>query len=164
MTSERSPLHRHSQRVLSMVSHLHARGYQGLRIWPGMSPSGTYWRCTVTVKSNLTGSNQTDLVDFDRLALHYSSASGNEYFDWADLTKPSARTLADALVEREPDLAAASRQRDWDYAGWFSEVLGHAERGWFPIFFADWELPDDVVSFVSPDGGGDAPVMPFPPA
>ena len=42
-----------ARRVLRLVRDLHEQGYQLLRISPGMAPSGCYWRCAVTPKSNI---------------------------------------------------------------------------------------------------------------
>lgn len=39
---------RRAQRVLAMVHELHKRGYQRLRIVPGMNSSGSAWRCFIT--------------------------------------------------------------------------------------------------------------------
>lgn len=40
-------------RILQGVQVLHQRGYHRLRILPGVSPSGMYWRVAITVSDNL---------------------------------------------------------------------------------------------------------------
>jgi hypothetical protein len=36
-----------------MVHELHKAGYQRIRILPYLSPSGAYWRCTITTSDNV---------------------------------------------------------------------------------------------------------------
>jgi hypothetical protein len=40
----------------------------------------------------------------------------------------SARKLAQRFVERFPSICERSIGLDWAYAGWLTDVLGHAER------------------------------------
>ena len=58
----------------------------------------------------------------------------------------------------------------WIYAGWFVELLGIAERGWFPYLYADYEVHESHgLALTSPDKreGGSVrpkPTLPPPPA
>ncbi|GLC27763.1 hypothetical protein [Roseisolibacter agri] len=132
---------RRGQRVLSMVHELHKRGYQRLRVMPGMSPSGGYWRCNVTPASNILRTHGAMARDFTALTAHYTSGMENEYFGWQDARTDSARVLADKFVERFPEIAAAAVGRDWAYVGWYTEMLGIAEQGYLPVAYADWWDP-----------------------
>lgn len=73
---------RRSQRLLMMVHELHKVGYQGVQIFPYMSPSGCSWRCVITLSSNIElSSNGYHLVDDNPdISPIYSSASGSVYF------------------------------------------------------------------------------------
>lgn len=71
---------RRALRILRLVHELHKQGYQLLRIVPGMSPSGCYWRCAITPRSNVLRSHGAMLSDNERLVAHYTSGQDNEYF------------------------------------------------------------------------------------
>jgi len=112
-----------------MVSELHRLGFQHLRIMPYEYPLA--WRLCVAPRDRFSKRNTAyipDLVNDGQTAL-YSSASENEYFGWEDARNDDARMLADKFIERFPQIASRGRGRDWTYAGWLSELVGHLERG-----------------------------------
>ena len=153
-----------------MVSELHKRGYQRLRAIPAMSASGAHWRCTVTPASNTLrthGARFADWgVDDSELVALYSSGQENEYFGWTDRKESTARQLADTFLERFPRICAASKGADWAYAGWFIEMLGLAECGWFPIVYADYDLDEShglVLTHPGREPEGRKPTLPLPP-
>jgi hypothetical protein len=121
-----------------MVHELHKQGYQRLRIMPGMSPSGIYWRVGITPVSNILRSNGARAREFFEQAAHYTSGAENEYFDWQDAHHDTARSLAAKFLSRFPRIAEAGLGRDWDYAGWYVEMLGGAEREEFPVAYSDY--------------------------
>lgn len=126
-------------RVLRMVGELHQRGYQRLRIVPGMAPSGMHWRCTVLPAlhvSPLHGALWAGEPPEDMVA-RYTSGQDNEYFGWTDATNATASDLADLFERRFPQIVAAGKGDDWEYAGWFQLVLGLARKGAFPSAFDD---------------------------
>ncbi len=146
--------------ILMMVSELHVRGYQCLRIAPGMAPSGCYWRCSITPASNISIRHGAMLVSWDELAAHYSSSSEREYFGWTDVSNLTASRLAARFIERCPDIVAAGRGSDWLYSGWFQEMLGITYPDVFPIAYADWDLATDYLETV---GGRQHIRVPLPP-
>ncbi|MGF6539384.1 hypothetical protein [Paraburkholderia youngii] len=125
--------------VLLMVAELHKAGYQRLRIAPGMSGSGFYWRCSITPSDNV-GLNGWEPIEFGPNVVTYTSAAEDQYFGWTDTYGKTARQLAACFIERFPDVARRGIGRDRAYAGWFVEMLGAAENGRLPIFFGDWEI------------------------
>lgn len=154
-------------RVLSVVSELHARGYQELRISPGMSGSGMYWRVAVAPARWIDPRTML-LTAEDVPAARYTTGQEKRYFDWTDAESATVTRLADLFSERFPRILAESRGRDWSYAGWYLEMLGHARRGHFPVAYADWYSPPppDELSMTSVEGArGDSPsAFPRPPA
>ncbi len=137
------PTKRRALRILSMVAELHKAGYQRLRIAPGMSPSGSYWRCAITPVYNVK-KNGWEPIDWKGDIALYSSADEDHYFGWRDGPGKSARQLARMFVDRFPEIARQAIGRDYAYAGWFLGLLGAAENGSFPTFYADaeWNLHD----------------------
>lgn len=152
---------RRALRVLRMVHELHKKGYQLLRIAPGMSPSGGCWRCSLAPRSNILKSHGAMLKNWDRCAAHYSSAQDNEYFGWRDATQDTVQQLADRFQQRHPEIVAASLGDDWSYAGWYVKMLGYAERELFPIAYADWDSAPDTRYL--PLCGQHASDLPMPP-
>ena len=130
---------RAARHVLRMVAELHVRGYQRLRIGPGMSPSGAHWRCASTPVSNILRSHGARLAHWDSPAAHYSSADGRRYFDWADAAHATPPRLAELFIARCPEIAAAGYGEDWLYVGWYQHMLHVTYPDAFPIAYADWE-------------------------
>lgn len=154
------PIIRRCQRVLLMVHELHKLGYQRLRISPGLSPSGGYWRCVVTPASNILSTHGAWTRDYYLHTARYTSGSGAEYFDWLDARRDTARQLARKFIIRFPDIVEQSNGEDWEYAGWYVEMLGHAERGALPIAYSDWY---ETAPGYLPTSGGDEVRLPMPP-
>ncbi len=134
--------------VLRLVQSLHLRGYQRLRIAPGMSPSGGYWRCNITPVANILRRHGALSADYVRLTAHYSSGDEQTYFDWKDAQYASPDRLAELFTARFPLIAEAGRGSDWLYAGWYIEMLHLTYPRSFPIAFADRDLPSDSLTSV----------------
>ena len=127
------PTIRRCQRVLRMVAELHKRGFQRLRVMPHIY-GGSIWRLVLGPCdwfSNRMGVAMT--VDGLERAPQYSSMSENRPFEWHDAEKDDARALASKMVERFPELLSASVGQDWEYAGWFVELIGWVEAGFLPF-------------------------------
>ena len=129
---------RRANRLLLMVGELHKRGYQRLRICPSIAPSGMYWRCVITPVTNILESNGAMLAAWDDESAYvtYTSGEANDYFGWGR-TQATARDLADTFLKRLYPLAASGYGEDWVYAGWYVQMLGLAEQGFFPVAFDD---------------------------
>lgn len=160
MPRSADPILRRCQRVLLMVHELHKRGYQRLRIMPGMSASGMHWRVCITPISNVLRTHGAMAVDYSRMSAVYCSADENLFFGWDDAREDSARALADKFQRRFPALLSAAEGSDWDYAGWYVEMLGLAESGALPIAYADWYEPQDPGRLKTTDAARDLPLPP----
>lgn len=141
---------RRCTRVLAMVHELHKVGYQRIRIAPFIHDIGT-WRCPVTFDRNINQDEGT-VLDWDfELAPQYSSAAGDEYFDWKDAAGLNARQLAQLFIERFPEIIDKGRGQDWAYTGWFTSVLGLVESsGALPILRGNTSHPQLVVVPIPP--------------
>jgi hypothetical protein len=182
------PLVRRSVRVIAMLSELHKAGFQRLRAMPFPSNSGGAWRLWIAPATHFYQNhgallwspkpgNRIEGVtpsEDDRLVARYTSgqAMAGAFFDWSDAAQDDARTLADKLIHRRPDLVLAGIGWDHAYAGWFQRVLGLAERSWFPEVFSNSHSPGrDAIHLTDlrpeawrgRDVGERAPVLPLPP-
>jgi hypothetical protein len=113
-----------------MVSELHRLGYQRLRIMPYSGPNA--WRVAIAAVDQFSVRNGAYMPvepHHDAEIARYSCAAENHYFGWADAEGDDARGLADKFVVRFPRLAGLGAGRDWTYAGWLSELVGHIEAG-----------------------------------
>lgn len=133
------PAIRCAGRLLAMVNELHKAGYQRLRIAPGMAPSGCHWRCHVTPAGNVAP-NGWEPLDWNGRIASYSTGQKDRYFGWEDATQDSARRLAAKFIQRFPEIARDGQGTDWAYAGWYVAMLGAAEHGTLPVFFADYPV------------------------
>lgn len=91
-------------------------------------------------------------------AARYSTGMQNKYFDWEDAQKDTAQQLAVKFIERFPEIVEKSFGREWEYTGWYVEMLGFAERGHLPVAYADWY--GDPPNYLAKDGDRE---LPFPP-
>lgn len=144
MAPPEDPLIRRASRVLAVIHELHKVGCQRIRIAPGVSPSGCHWRCAITHAANVK-SNGWEPLDWSTGVVTYTTGDEDRYFGWADGVGKSARELAQMFVDRFPDLCRLGRGADPIYAGWYVQMLGAAESGRLPIFYADYELEHDAV-------------------
>lgn len=151
--------HRNATAVLNMVAELHRMGYQRLRIAPGMSPSGIYWRCGVTHVENILADHGALVMDESSDMASYSSSAGSRIFGWEDARGDSPQDLARKFIERFPVIARLGRGDDEDYALWFEEVVKLALKGELPYAYSDWsdETRDGILPTV---GGTSQLVMP----
>jgi hypothetical protein len=123
---------RRCARMLRMVSELHKRGYQHLRVMPFLH-DGNLWRLAFGPRKDFSRLMGLALVPatFDR-APQYSSASQSHAFGWKDAGSDDARELAAKMISRFPDLMQQCQDRDWAYVGWFAEMMGWVESGRLP--------------------------------
>ena len=142
---------RRALRLLLMVLELHKAGYQLLRVATGMSPSGAHWRCHITSADNIRGNGweprncEDDPKNWGDSIAFYTSGQEDKYFGWEDGPGKSARQLAALFLDRFPAIARRGAGWDWSYAGWYVTMLGAAEAGEFPVFFADYDIDIPIV-------------------
>jgi len=108
-----------------MVSDLHWMGFQRARIMPHLHLSYRVWIAPAIAFSR---TNPAFIPEGFEPSVQYYSASDNHYFHWTDATNDSARQLADKFVVRFPEIVAMCEGRDWAYAGWLAELVGHLEN------------------------------------
>ncbi|GLD44888.1 hypothetical protein Mkiyose1665_53880 [Mycobacterium kiyosense] len=120
-------------RILQGVRVLHQRGYHRLRILPGMSPSGMYWRVAITLSDNLIDDH---VIDW-HTALHYSTGGLTEFAAGEVTVTTKPERVADLILNELPD--AAPTNDDPAYIAWFAELIRTVEQTKaLPVAYADY--------------------------
>jgi hypothetical protein len=128
--------------ILEAVAHLHARGFQRLRVFPGLSGSGMHWRIAIAEAGEF---DQRARLRYDAPAFRYTTGAEFEVGRFTVGPHTNAETLAEVIWNDLPDTGYG---RDWAYAGWYAEMLGWVRRNEaLPIAYSDmfdgsagWEI------------------------
>jgi len=147
-------------RILEGVAVLHCRGYQTVRVLPGVSPSGMSWRVSVASAENIPDRrNYPDLRNWD-LGMNYSIGAGHEFAERTVTASSTADDVADAIIAAAPWRVV--KGHDWAYAGWFCEMLGLAhELEQLPIAYDYGHEPLTAWTFATLDGARSFPDPPL---
>lgn len=156
-------------RLLKMVVELHRRGLQRLRIFPYEYPLA--WRLEIAPSSYFSPKNgayissDTAKPEFPR----HSSADELHYFGWEGVERFDAERLAKEFMTRFAQLCDEGSGRDWEYAGWLSELSGHASRErQLPFVLAEYFEPGpESITFLplrAYGRGEEVHEFPLPPA
>ncbi len=137
--------------IIMMLHRLHQRGYEQLRILPGMSPSSLYWRWfiypKVLMKNDARLERGMDFVQFDCPCGSTGSAK----------TGIRVSELADTFTILFPDIVKMGEGKDPEYVKWFMRLVRHAMNNCFPIAFADGPVGKEWAWTASKRS------LPFPP-
>ncbi|AWF58860.1 ADP-ribosylglycohydrolase family protein [Pseudomonas aeruginosa] len=145
-------------RLIEMTHELHTLGYQQIRIFPYMAPSGCSWRVEWAPASAFRSSVEPPSVESERELVRYSSGSGWKPFEWQGVQELTALNMAQQFVRQFPELARSGQGDDWCYAGWLARLLGEVRRGRLPYMLADW--PIDLARGVPMTSGDPFPLPP----
>lgn len=115
-----------ARKVLEAVHSLHRRGFQHLRIQPQGGTTEEDWCVSIIAVPEAQAGPHGDTE------LLHRARDGDASFGWEAARGVSADDLATMMLERAHDLCRAGRGRDWAYAGWYTEMLGHLLDGALP--------------------------------
>ncbi len=115
-------------RLLKMMVELHRRGLQRLRIFPYEYPLA--WRLEIAPSACFSEKNGAYAIGAPHTAesARHTSANDLRYFGWEGVERFDAERLAKEFMTRFPRLCEEASGRDWEYAGWLSELSGHVSR------------------------------------
>lgn len=131
-------------KVLEIVAVLHRRGYERLRIEPGMSPSGMSWRCGITHAGNMDPENGALCINSGGpQTAFYTSANGDRLFDWKDAPSLDTKQLADRFLLEFPEICQLGQGADPEYVAWYELMLSFARTGGLPYAYDDYGDYDD---------------------
>jgi hypothetical protein len=120
-----------------------------------MAPSGSSWRFSLVPFDHIQwdGSDWAAISEAGvESAYHSSGDVGNEYFGWKDAKSDTSRALAEKIKIRFPRLMAKTQRMNFEYAGWFTYLLGVAEQGHLPIMAAEYQTAHrDRLATTTPD-------------
>ncbi|EKT4530315.1 ADP-ribosylglycohydrolase family protein [Pseudomonas putida] len=128
-----------SIRMIEMSHELHVRGFQKIRIFPYLSPSG-YWRLELAPAESFSSAIRPPRDASERLIARYSSSSGWRAFEWEGAQSLTVGEMAHQFLRQFPELARAGQGQDWPYAGWLTSLLGEVRKGRFPYLIADGDV------------------------
>ncbi len=144
----------HCRRVLYTIAELHRRGYHGLRIRAGVSPSGCAWRCQIDAAVP-RGYGGAEIA-----TAKHGSGYGEELFGWNDTDKKDTAELASMFIDRFPSLCAAALIDDPEYVSWFEEMLRTTEPRGLPVSYADYKLDNENRQPIVGTSSGKVPLPP----
>lgn len=124
--------------VILAVHLLHSRGYEQLRLLPGLSPSGCSWRWHIYPKCLLKGSSRMEKYP-DPFAC--SCISGSTAID--TLHDGAYKVLANDFEQKYADFMMLAKGDDLEYVKWFEEIVNAAHNNSFAVAYADWPFDHD---------------------
>lgn len=124
-------------RILQGVHVLHQRGYHRLRILPGVSSSGMYWRVAITSADNLIGHvDYPHVVNLDAV-LQYSTGGLTEFAGGEVTVTTRPELVAELILNELPGTAPADD--DPAYVSWFADLMRLVEQSMAPpVAYADY--------------------------
>ena len=124
-------------RILQGVQVVHQRGYHRMRILPGVSPSGMYWRVAITSDDNLIdGDDYPHVINWDA-ALNYSTGDSPSSPAVKYSLPLHPRRLPISSSELHPERTPIGT--DPTYVSWFADLPRRLESsGQLPIAYADY--------------------------
>lgn len=141
------------RRILLMVRELHQMGFERLRAPAYMYPIA--WRCPI-VPAYWTLQEHGGLFE-DAIsnveapfnmrpnAYTYTSASGQNPFDWRGMAFASPRELAVRFVQERREIAFAGWGPDLAYVEWFKRVLEMTAPNGVYYSMSEYESPTDCI-------------------
>lgn len=127
-------------RILRAVKVLHDRGYHGVRVMPGMSPSGIWWRVAIAPAKNLTTRHGYPYIEYTAETLGYSTAAGSEFAGREVTLATPIDDIADLILTVVPQRDAT--YNDPEYARWYAGLVDVCERQMsLPVAYSDSHNP-----------------------
>jgi hypothetical protein len=114
-----------ARKVILMLAELHKRGYERLRLLPGMAPNGIHWRYAITPIAHVSrehGARSGASCGYDDFPRGSLSAS-DQMVGWGDNPTSSPKELADLFVRTYPAICRDGKGKDSEYVAWYKSML-----------------------------------------
>lgn len=118
--------------IVMMVHELHLRGYEQLRLFPGMSPNGCSWRWMIYPKVLIKDNEfekHGDCTPFECLR----GSTGQ-----AVPENKQNPILVEEFIKGFEGYIELAKGEDKEYVKWYQTIVEHAQNNDFPIAFADF--------------------------
>ena len=118
--------------VIMIVHELHQRGYEQLRLFPGISPNGMCWRWMIYPKQLMQDNrfeHHGDCTPFECLR----GSTGAAFPEEGQNLK-----TADDFIRGNEDFVNLAKGEDKAYVEWFEQIVEHAKNKDFPIAFEEF--------------------------
>lgn len=119
--------------IVMIVHELHTRGYEQLRLFSGLSPSGGSWRWMiypkVLMRNNLHCERSHDGLPFE---CPYGSTSNERPYP------RRALITADDFIREYDSYVSLAKGPDVEYVKWFENIVNHAKNNDYPLAFAEY--------------------------
>ncbi len=133
--NEAAPKRLHPVRtVLLALAHLHAQGYEQLRLSAGASPTGSHWRYQILPRRYFDPNDGLLVAKGLILPEHPKDAVGGK-MDELPAPEELAQMWLDHYECLEEGLAT-----DEHYAKWYANFINLLEPGEVPVMYAGWEI------------------------
>ena len=118
--------------IVMLVHELHKRGYEQLRLYAVLSPSGGAWRWFLYPKILMDGDNRYE-HNFDWIPYEKLNGSTGD-------SRPERREpiTADQVLREHAAFFEKAKGEDKAYVEWFQQIVDHAERHDFPIAYCEY--------------------------
>jgi hypothetical protein len=136
--------------IVGVVHELHQRGYEQLRLFCGLSPSGMCWRWFVYPKVMMQKDYRYERDDY--IPFGCFCGTTNEL-----LPKKKCVFSIEKFIRDNSEYLIKAKGADKEYLSWFESIVEHAKRGDFPVAFSDSYNRDDCWKFISGEK------LPYPP-
>ena len=117
-------------RLLQGVRVLHERGYEGVRVFPGLSPSNVFWRLGITLSKYFEPRKDDYGPKHDAPLLTYGNAAGSQFGRYRVISNTPPEAVATMLLDQMPELA--TRHSDPEYVVWYRALCLRFVRAWIP--------------------------------
>lgn len=132
--------------ILRAVRLLHERGYHGVRVLPGMSPSGMYWRIAIAAAPDFIEEDEYLNIRDDAPAIHHSSADLVRFAGGYVTVATPIDDVAELILAALPGLTADGD--DAEYVQWYEGLVDLCARNRaVPVAYSDsydpppgWEI------------------------
>lgn len=141
----------HCRLLLRGVSVLHGRGFGLTRISPGMSPSGLYWRLTITPATTFDPADPLGWQVRGSRVISWTSGNSPEFAGRVMTPRTTPEDVADHVLTLLP--ADTLHGEDTDYTRWYAELLAQCERRQtVPVAYSDsWTPHGWQIGFGGPE-------------
>lgn len=136
--------------IVDVVHKLHQRGYEQLRLFCGLSPSGMCWRWFVYPKVMMQNDYRYERDEY--IPFECFCGTTDKLCSKKKIIFP-----IDKFIRNNNEYLTLAKKEDKEYLSWFESIVEHAQKGDFPVAFSDSYNRENCWKFTSGEK------LPYPP-